>query len=283
MYPRMRLISFNVNGIRSMTGKIKNGEKKGSATNNVIKTLIEEQKPDVLCFQELKTQSEGDLAFLKSNFKYILTNFSKFKKGYSGVAMLTNIKPQWVSYDFKMFQEEKLGPYNSYKWIDEGRIITARFNNCVIVTAYVPNAQEELARLEERIAWEEIMRKYLTLLKYENNVPVIYVADHNVAPEEIDIYDKKNRDKVAGASKEERAEYKKMLECGFVNAFRYLYPSERNYTYFSNFANARQNGKGWNIDHWIVSDEAKDKIGQSQMLQEYFGSDHVPILLDINI
>jgi exodeoxyribonuclease-3 len=266
-----------------MTGKIKNGEKKGSATNNVIKTLIEEQKPEILCFQEVKTQSQGDLACFKSDFKYIFTNFSKFKKGYSGVAMMCNQKPQWISYDFKMYDEEKLGPYNSYEWVDEGRIITARFLNCIVVTAYVPNAQPELARLEERIAWEQIMRNYLKLLKEENTVPVIYVADHNVAPEDIDIHDKKNRDKVAGASKEERAEYKKLLDVGFVNAFRHLYPNERKYTYFSNFANARQNSKGWNIDHWIVSSDSKDKITKSDMLNEYFGSDHIPIVLDINI
>jgi hypothetical protein len=108
-------------------------------------------------------------------------------------------------------------------------------------------------------------------------------ADHNVATEDIDLHDKKNRDKVAGASKEERAEYKKMLEVGFVNAFRHLHPTERKYTYFSNFANARQNNKGWNIDHWIVSADSKDKIVQSDMLQEYFGSDHIPILLDISV
>jgi exodeoxyribonuclease-3 len=279
----MRIISWNVNGIRSMTGKIKNGEKKGSATNNVIKTLIEEQKPDVLCFQELKTQNQGDLAFLKSNFKYILTNFSKFKKGYSGVGLLTNTKPQWVSYDFKMYSEEQIGPYNKYEWIDEGRIITARFKNCILVTAYIPNAQPDLARIEERVAWEQIMRNYLKLLKEENTVPVIYTGDLNVAPEDIDIHDKKNRDKVAGASKEERAEYKKLLEAGFVNAFRHLHPTERKYTYFSNFANARENGKGWNIDHWIVSEEVKDAIIKTDMLLNYYGSDHVPIIIDINI
>ena len=197
--------------------------------------------------------------------------------------MMCNQRPQWISYDFKMYDEEKLGPYNNYEWIDEGRIITARFLNCIVVTAYVPNAQPELARLEERIAWEQIMRNYLKLLKEENTVPVIYVADHNVAPEDIDIHDKKNRDKVAGASKEERAEYKKLLDVGFVNAFRHLYPNERKYTYFSNFANARQNSKGWNIDHWIVSSDSKDKITKSDMLNEYFGSDHIPIILDINI
>jgi exodeoxyribonuclease-3 len=277
----MRLISWNINGVRAMTGKIKNGEKKGSATNNVIKTLIEEQRPDCICLQEVKTQNDGDLACFKSNFKYILTNFSKFKKGYSGVSLMCNERPQWVSYDFKMYSEEQIGAYNSYEWIDEGRVITARFKECVLVCAYVPNAQPELARLEERVAWESVMREYLKALKEDNSVPVIYTGDLNVAPDVIDIHDKKNRDKVAGASKEERAEYKKLLEAGFVNAFRHLHPTERKYTYFSNFANARQSGKGWNIDHWIISEAAKDKIIASDMLTDYYGSDHVPILLDI--
>jgi exodeoxyribonuclease III len=279
----MKLVSWNINGVRSMTSKIKNGEKKGCATINGIKSLIEEQKPDILCFQEVKTQSEGDLAFLKTNFKYILSNFSKHKKGYSGVALLCNEKPQWVSYDFKMYSEEQIGAYNSYEWIDEGRVITARFKGCIIVNAYVPNAQPELARIEERVAWESVMREYLKLLKLENSVPVIYTGDLNVAPEDIDIHDKKNRDKVAGASKEERAEYKKLLEAGFVNAFRHLHPTDRKYTYFSNFANSRANGKGWNIDHWIISEEAKDKIVKSDMLLDYYGSDHVPIMLDITL
>jgi len=283
-YPnKMRIISWNVNGIRSMITKLKNGEKKGFATNNVIKTLIDEQDPDILCFQELKTQNEGDLAFLKSNFKYILTNFSKFKKGYSGVGLLTNIKPEWVSYDFKMYSEELIGPYNNYVWIDEGRIITARFKSCIVVTAYIPNSQSELLRLDERIEWERIMRNYLKLLKEENTVPIIYVGDLNVAPDDIDIHDKKNRDKVAGASKEERSEYKKLLELGFINAFRHMYPTERKYTYFSNFANSRQNGKGWNIDHWIISSEAKHNIIKTDMLLDYYGSDHIPIILDMNI
>lgn len=187
----MRIISWNVNGIRAVTGKIKNGEKKGSATNNVVKTLIEEQNPDILCLQEVKTQNDGDLAHLKSNFKHIFTNFSKHKKGYSGVALLTNQKPQWISHDFKMYTEEQIGNYSDYDWIDEGRVITARFEKCVVVTAYIPNAQPELARITDRLAWEQIMRNYLKLLKEENTVPVIYVGDLNVAPEDIDIHDKK--------------------------------------------------------------------------------------------
>lgn len=278
----MRIISWNVNGIRATTGKLKNGEKNGTKENNVIRTLTEEQKPDVLCFQEVKTQSRADLDCLKSQFKYIFTNFSKNKKGYSGVALLTNTEPEWVSYDFKMYEEDTLGPYNSYDWINEGRLITTKFQNCIIITAYVPNSQTDLARIKERLEWEKIMRNYLKLLKEEHAVPVIYTGDLNVAPDVIDIHDKKNRDKVAGASKEERAEYKKLLEIGFVNAFRHLHPTERKYTYFSNFANARQNNKGWLIDIFMVSSEAKDKIIAADCLMDYYGSDHVPILADFD-
>jgi exodeoxyribonuclease-3 len=277
----MRIISWNINGIKAMNGKLKNGDKTATKETNGIKSLIEEQRPDVLCFQEVKSQTQDDFTHLKQNFKYILTNFSKNKKGYSGVALMCNERPQWVDYDFKMYTEEQIGPYNNYEWINEGRLITARFSKCIVVTAYIPNAQDELARIDERLAWEQIMRNYLSLLKKENTVPVIYVGDLNVAPEDIDIHDKKNRDKVAGASKEERAEYKKLLEVGFVNAFRHLYPTERKYTYFSNFHNSRENNKGWTIDHWIVSSEAKDKIVASDMLLDYKGSDHVPIQLDL--
>jgi len=278
----MRIISWNVNGIRSMMSKLKDGTKKGSKTVNGINTLVDETKPDILCLQELKTQSRDDIQFLQSKFKYVLTNFSKVKKGYSGVALLCNEKPQWVSYDFKMYDETQIGEYNKYEWINEGRIITARFSKCIVITAYVPNSKDDLLRIDERIAWEEIMRNYLKLLKDENTVPIIYVADHNVAPTDIDIYDKRNRDRVAGASKEERAEYIKLVDSGFINAFRHLHPTVRKYSYFSNFANSRQENKGWTIDHCMVSANAKDKIVASDMLLDYFGSDHVPVLLDIS-
>lgn len=279
----MRLISFNVNGIRAITGKIKNGEKKGSATNNVIKTLIEEQKPDVLCFQEVKTQNQGDLACFKSNFKYILTNFSKHKKGYSGVAMMCNEKPQWVSYDFKMFEEEKLGPYNSYEWIDEGRIITARFSTCVVVTVYTPNAQPELARIDDRVEWETMLRKYLKLLEEEAKVPVILCGDLNCAHNEIDLHNPKGKKKTPGFSTEERAELQKMFDEGFTDSFRHLNPDLAKYTYFSNFANSRERGVGWRIDYFLVSNSAKENITGADCLNDYWGSDHCPVLLDIAI
>jgi len=279
----MRIISFNVNGIRSMAGKNKNGEKTGTPTNNVIKSLIAEQRPDILCFQEVKTQNTHDLQLFNSDYKYIFTNFSKSKKGYSGVVMMSNTEPEWTSYDLQRYDEETLGAYSGYNWINEGRIITARFSNFILINAYVPNSQAKLARIDERVAWEEFMRKYLVLLKKDNDVPIIYVADHNVAPDNIDIYDVRNRDKIAGASKEERAEYRKLIELGFINAFRHLHPTLQKFTYFSNFDNSRETNKGWNIDHWIVSAELADKIVDADMLNEYFGSDHVPIKLDISL
>jgi exodeoxyribonuclease III len=279
----MRLISFNVNGIRSMTSKIKNGEKKGSATNNVIKTLIQEQKPDVLCFQEVKTQNEGDLACFKTDFKYIFTNFSKFKKGYSGVALMCNQKPQWISYDFKMYEEEKLGAYNSYEWIDEGRVITAKFEKLVVVTVYTPNAQPELVRLDDRVEWEAMLRKYLQLLEEDLKVPVVLCGDLNCAHNEIDLHNPKGKKKTPGFSTEERAEFQKMIDCGFTDSFRHLNPDVAKYSYFSNFANSRERGIGWRIDYFLVSNSAKENIKEADCLNDYWGSDHCPVLLDIAV
>jgi exodeoxyribonuclease-3 len=277
----MRIISWNVNGIRATTNKLKDGRKAGSPTDNVIKTLIKEQNPDILCFQEVKTQNDGDLSHFKSDYKYIFTNFSKYKKGYSGVALMTNTKPIWISHDFKMYSEDQLGSYNNYEFVNEGRMITARFKDCVVVTTYVPNAQAELARLEDRIDWESFIRTYLKKLKEENNVPVIFCGDLNVAPDVIDIHDPKGKNKTPGFSKEEREEFKKLVDCGFVDSFRHVYPDRVKYSYFSNFANAREKNKGWRIDMMLVSD--KDKIIDADCLTDYYGSDHVPILLDINV
>jgi len=279
----MRIISFNVNGIRSITGKIKNGEKKGSATNNVVKTLIEEQKPDILCFQELKTQNVGDLALFKNNYKNIYTNFSKYKKGYSGVALMTNLEPEWVTYGFDMYDEELIGEYSNYEFIDEGRIITAKFDTFVAVTVYTPNAQPELARLTDRVAWEGILRMYLKQLEEELELPVILCGDLNCAHNEIDIHNPKGKKKTPGFSTEERKEFQYMIDAGFTDSFRHLYPDTVKYSYWSNFANARERNVGWRIDYVLVSDSAADKIVEADCLSQYCGSDHGPVLLEINL
>jgi exodeoxyribonuclease-3 len=279
----MRIINWNVNGVRATSGKLKNGEKKGTATNNVIKTLIEEQKPDVLCFQEVKTQNEADLSLFKENFKHIYTNFAKEKKGYSGVSLMCNIEPEWVSYDFNLYTEEQIGSYNMFKFVNEGRIITAKFKSIVIVTTYVPNSKAELARLDERLEWETIMRNYLKMLETELECPVVLGGDLNVAPTEMDIYDTKGKHKLAGFTPQERAEFQKLLKSGFVDSYRHLKSEERKYTYWSNFANSRQKNNGWRIDFMLVSESAKDTIVEADCLTEYLSSDHCPILLEITV
>jgi len=274
----MRLISFNVNGIRAMTGKIKNGEKKGSSTNNCIKTLIEEQRPDILCLQEVKTQNEGDLACYKTNFKYIDTNFSQIKKGYSGVAMMLNDAPEWIEYNFDKYVE-----MDRYDFMQEGRVIVAKFDKYIVITVYTPNSQPELARIEDRLTWEECLRIYLTLLKEEYELPIILCGDLNVANEEIDIHNPKGKSKMPGYSKEERDEMKKLLQSGLTDSFRQLHPTEIKYTYWSHYANSRARNVGWRIDYCLVSNSVSDQITEADCLTEYMGSDHCPVLIDINL
>lgn len=272
--PTMKLLSFNLNGVKSMTGKLKNGEKKGSATNNVIKSLIEEQQPDVLCFQELKSQSAGDLAWLRTHFPHLYMNFSKHKKGYSGVALLSKVEPEWVTNSL-----EEFGGVGR-EFHDEGRIITAKFPEHIVVTVYTPNAQPKLARLEERIAWEQVLRMYVTELG-KHEIPVILCGDLNCAHQEIDLHNPKSNRNSPGFSKEERQELQLMLDAGFTDSFRHLHPDQVKYSYFSNFARSRERNVGWRIDYFLVSNAARDRIQEADILNEYFGSDHCPVLLVI--
>jgi len=163
------------------------------------------------------------------------------------------------------------------EYMKEGRIITARFKDVVVINVYVPNSQDELARLENRLDWENKLRQYLIQVKKENSVPVVLCGDLNIAPDEIDIHDPRGKKMTAGFSTIEREEFKKLLDIGFVDSFRYLYPEIIKYTYWSNFHKAREKNKGWRIDLALVSD--KDIIHEANCLTEYFGSDHCPILL----
>jgi len=264
-----------------MTQKLKSGEKKGSATNNVIKSLIEEQKPDVLCLQEVKTQSEGDLAWLKTHFKHSYTNFSKQKKGYSGVALLTNQTPEWITYGFNEYEEELIGAYKMHEFVQEGRIITAKFETCILVAVYTPNAQPELARINERIAWEQVLRMYLVQLKEDYGCNVILCGDLNCAHQEIDLKNPKANKKSPGFSKEEREQFQLMLDAGFTDSFRFLHPDTIKYSYFSNFANSRARNVGWRIDYVLVS--CQENIVEADILTEYGGSDHCPVMIQMNL
>jgi exodeoxyribonuclease-3 len=273
----MRIISFNVNGIKSMTGKLKNGEKKGSPTNNVIRSLIEEQQPDLLCLQELKTQSLGDLAWLKTHYSHVYTNLSKHKKGYSGVALLCKEDPEWVETDFNRYDSEFIGSCPE-DIAHEGRMVVAKFSTYIVVTVYTPNAQPDLVRIKERIQWESVLRMYLLELRREFGLNVILCGDLNCAHHEIDIHNPKSNKGSPGFSLEERREFQLMLDSGLVDSFRHLHPNTVQYSYFSNFARSRERGVGWRIDYVLVSDPSI--IQGAAILGEYFGSDHVPVLLD---
>lgn len=279
----MKLISFNVNGIRAITGKLKNGEKKGSVTNNGLKTLLEEQQPDILCLQEIKTQQAGDLAVLAKAFPHLYYTFSTSKKGYSGVAMATKEKPEWVQYSFEQYDESVIGCYRAYDWITEGRIITAKFPTFMVVGVYTPNAQPELARIDERVEWENVLRKYLKELEKEFQIPVLLCGDLNCAHQEIDIHNPKGKKKTPGFSTEERQEFQNMIDAGFVDSFRHMHPEEKKYSFWSNFANSRARNVGWRIDYVLVSNVAADDIVAADCLHDYHGSDHCPVMIEINV
>ena len=278
----MRIISFNVNGIRAIKNKSKQGQPLQHAANSpsasplsILQQLIEEQQPDILTLQEIKTQSIADLDFLKPYFPHIFIN-TAVKKGYSGTAILTKEEPQEIHYNFDLceFQTD----ITDKSWNQEGRTITAIFETCIVVTVYVPNSKPKLARIDERLEWEEHIRVYLEQLEMYDR-PIIVCGDLNVAPQPMDIHSKQRAD-VAGASPQERGAFQKLTE-HFTDSFRHLHPAEQQWSWWSNFADSRARNKGWRIDLILVSTAHTNQIKEAAILPEYHGSDHCPVLLTI--
>ena len=251
----MKLISWNVNGLRAILNK-------GFEEN--FKNL----NADIFCIQETKMQPEQ----LDLNFEGYEKYFnSAIKKGYSGTAVYTKIKPIAVNYGIGI-EEHDL----------EGRVITVEFKYFYLVNCYTPNSQKELARLEYRVKWENDFRNYL--IKLDKIKPVILCGDLNVAHKEIDLKNPKSNRRNAGFTDEERNEMTNLLNSGFVDSFRFLYPDKENiYTWWSYMRNARENNAGWRIDYFIISDRLKNKIIDSKIHDKVFGSDHCPVELDIEI
>lgn len=280
----MRIVTFNVNGVRSMAGKRKDGGKKVVEEVGLCR-LVEEEKVDVLCLQEIKTQSVEDVAFLRGMLPYGDVHCCSRKKGYSGVCLLSRVEPEWVSYGFDLFHEERIGLYQGWEVEQEGRLLCAKFEGCLVVTVYVPNAQPGLARIGDRMRWDSLLRAYLRELRVEFGLPVILCGDMNVAPEDRDIHRKQPRG-TPGTSVEEREGFRGLVEEGFQDAYRWLYPDAvgaESYTYWSNFASAREKGKGWRIDLFLVSGIEKEAVQEVRVLQEYRGSDHGAVLMDIEV
>jgi len=272
----MKIISFNINGIRAINNKNKLGIK-DTIDNNVINYLIKNIKPNIILLQEIKC-SDCNIDSLKIyNYPYTFINTSIIKKGYSGVAILSDIEPLNIYYNF-----ENIGEFD-FSFIKEGRIITLEFDNFYLITCYTPNSKPNLERLDERInIWEPLIRKYIKKLK--KNKHVILAGDLNVAHQDIDIFTPFGHSKSPGFTNEEKLSFTKLLKnCDLIDTFRFLYPDKIKFSYWSNMAKSREKNNGWRIDYFLIDEKLKNKIIESNILDNIYGSDHAPILLDIDI
>ena len=253
----MKLISWNVNGLRAVL-------KKG------FKDFFKEVDSDIFCIQETKMQEDQIDLEIQSVFNgyYSYWN-SAVKKGYSGTAVFTKIKPINVTYGIGKEEHDQ-----------EGRIITLEFERFYLVNCYTPNSKRELERLDYRMKWEDEIRAYLVSLDKIKHV--IYCGDLNVAHEEIDLKNPKTNHRNAGFTDEERGKMTELLSAGFTDSFRYLYPEKEDcYTWWSYMFHAREKNVGWRIDYFIVSKSIEDKIKESIIYDKVLGSDHCPVGLII--
>lgn len=248
----MKLISWNVNGLRAVM-------------NKGFMDFFNNIDADIFCVQETKLQ-EGQIDFSPEGY-YAYWN-SAVKKGYSGTAVFTKIKPINVTYGINIEEHDQ-----------EGRVITAEYEKFYLVNCYTPNSKRELTRLDYRMKWEDDFRKYLK--KLDKNKPVILCGDLNVAHNEIDLKNPSTNKHNAGFTNEEREKMTQLLDSGFVDTFRTLYPDKKDiYSWWSYMFHAREKNAGWRIDYFIVSEKIKEEIEDSKILTEIMGSDHCPVELD---
>ena len=251
----MHIITWNVNGLRAVL-------------NKGFLDFVRERNPDILCIQETKMQEGQAVVDLPGYEEYWN---SAIKKGYSGTAVFTKLKPKSVQYDINHEGHDQ-----------EGRCITLEFDAFYLVNVYTPNAQEKLARIDYRMSWEKDFKDYIRGL--DAIKPVIICGDLNVAHHEIDLKNPKANRGNAGFSDQERGKITELLAAGFIDSFRYLYPTaEEMYTWWSYRFNARANNAGWRIDYFIVSDRLSEHIVEQILHTDVLGSDHCPVELEITI
>lgn len=251
----MKLVSWNVNGIRAAL-------KKG------FMDFFNDVDADIFCLQEIKL-SEGQLDLeLEGYYQY--WNYAE-KRGYSGTAVFTKEEPLHVSYGIDMEEHD-----------NEGRVITCEYEDFFLVTCYTPNSQRGLTRLDYRMTWEDDFRDYLNMLK--NVKPVVLCGDLNVAHKEIDLKNPTSNKKNAGFTIEERTQFQNLLDAGYTDTFRHLYPdAEDRYSWWSYITKARDRNAGWRIDYFVVSDDLNDDILEADIRDDVFGSDHCPVVLELDI
>lgn len=249
----MKLISWNVNGLRAIVQKD-------------FLTQFKELDADIFCLQEIKLQ-EGQIDIDFEGY-YSYWNYAE-KKGYSGTAIFTKQKPLNVSYGIGIEEHDR-----------EGRVITLEYKDYIVVTCYTPNSQSELKRLDYRMSWEKAFQAHIQTLDLVK--PVILCGDLNVAHKEIDLKNPENNRTNAGFSDEERAQLTKFLDSGYIDTFRYFYPDqEDSYTWWNYRFGARKRNAGWRIDYFLVSERLEDRLQDAKIHADYMGSDHCPVELDI--
>jgi len=249
----MKLVSWNVNGLRAVIGKD-------------FYPSVEAMNPDVLCLQEIKMQ-KGQCNVELPGYEQIF--YCADKKGYSGTAVFSRLPVHETSCGIGIDEHDH-----------EGRVITCDLGAFYLVCCYTPNSQDGLKRLDYRMQWEDDFREYLKKLDAEK--PVLLCGDLNVAHNEIDLKNPKTNRMSPGFTDQEREKMTQLLEAGFVDSFRHLYPEEIKYSWWSYRMKARERNVGWRIDYFIVSERAKDRILQAEIHNEIFGSDHCPVSIEFD-
>ena len=247
----MKLVSWNVNGLRAIIGK------------DFYKDVAD-MNPDVICLQEIKMQKGQCSVDLPGYEQYF---YCADRKGYSGTAVFSKVPAQNVSYGIGIDEHDH-----------EGRVITCDFGSFYLVCCYTPNSQDGLKRLDYRMQWEDAFREYL--MKLDQEKPVLLCGDLNVAHCEIDLANPKTNRKNPGFTDEERGKMTELLSSGFADSFRVLHPEEVKYSWWSYRMKARERNVGWRIDYFIVSERAMPNVKAAEIHNEYFGSDHCPVSIE---
>ena len=245
----MKLLNWNVNGLRAILSK-----------GDLI-DFINREDPDIIAFEETKMQEDQLTYNFDGYYRYM--NCAE-RKGYSGTMVLTKKEPLSVSYDIEGIDHPK-----------EGRVITLEYNDFYFVCAYVPNSKDGLKRIDYRMLWEDDLRRHL--IKLDKKKPVIYTGDLNVAHNEIDLKNPDDNHFSAGFSDQEREKFSCLLESGFIDTYRKLYPNSVKYSWWSYRTRARERGIGWRIDYFVVSKRIMDRVLDSLIYDDIYGSDHCPV------
>ncbi|MGX8851794.1 exodeoxyribonuclease III [Amedibacillus sp. YH-ame10] len=251
----MKMVSWNVNGIRACMTK-------------GFMDFFREIDADIFCIQETKMQP-GQLEIETPGYVQYMN--SADKKGYSGTMVFSKREPLSVVYGIGIDEHDH-----------EGRVITCEYDEFYLVCVYTPNSKDELLRLDYRMGWEDDFKAYL--LKLKEKKAVVLCGDLNVAHQEIDLKNPKTNRRNAGFTDEERGKMTSLLESGFIDSYRYLYPDVRDcYSWWSYRFKAREKNAGWRIDYFVVSDDVKDKIKEAHIHTDIFGSDHCPVSIDLDV